>query len=962
MEPTLVITVHGIRTFGHWQDRFGKLVRDAHGNAIIESFRYGYFSLISFIIPPLRWMFVTRFTNELNYAAQRHPKHRIILVGHSFGTHIIAWSLHRLVSKNKCPKISTVILAGSVLRSSFPWNSLLASGTVGRVINDCGINDVVLILSQFFVLLTGMAGRIGFIGMAGTHFTNRFFRGGHSLYFEKLKSPDDEFMRTYWLPLIDPSNLVEIVDQRDAATAMRGIWLTMIQNADLLKMVAYGLIIYAIAYFGFIEPNRIAKENVERANMEFAQRQSQVAAAMLSTGVDIPAAAATLATLANFDSTTALSMRALSYWLPIFVPLPDILNGQKIVLVNWNDQNILINGEKQYIIDGPRVTAFALTDDKKRIVVQDDSDNVRLINVDDFSEIVTANLKSGRVRFSDHLKFLTNVAVSTASSQGTSINSNTDSDIDKAGPPYMDDVSPIKAYGIFESDDKSLILLYGMELESHYTDRRKSLLIAINLRDRSLSALDLDETDIRWSKHDCSELIVSRYDLSKESKGEAFYYTDFSTRKGQLFLKKLDKDEASHVARDFNLKPTRINITFPGCPGAGLSAHKTLSSPTIEGLGGTFDASMIFPMMRDEKGFWKIEAVNKQRVSHRWTVMNYKGSLLPAIPENNGEIEEAHKKLDPTNDGDEPPRSVELMQTALGQFLMYSGFETFHSSYFMVCQLAGKCLRFVLKGSDPVSVSEDGRYLAVKGEEESGIKVVDLEKFNAYTPAAVPASESALSIATAPARLFVRERDAITVYNIDHGLSSARRIRVHAGAGSLGDFGVVGHIVIARLGENGLEAFDETGQRLWASAGDGLRLSRAAHDVLKFSGSIKDDVVVVFSSEEVRLLNLSTGFPLTRVFSIRDLPVIKDNNEKSDEVILNARLRNDGRVEIVTSERIVVRDAPISAEAVSRARSLGFENWLGAEASEKVALLSNRLPLSGPAAQDGRYRFANNPK
>lgn len=245
--------------------------------------------------------------------------------------------------------------------------------------------------------------------------------------------------------------------------------------------------------------------------------------------------------------------------------------------------------------------------------------------------------------------------------------------------------------------------------------------------------------------------------------------------------------------------------------------------------------------------------------------------------------------------------------------------------------------------------------MAVAGEVESSIKIIDLANFKAYTPPTVPTGQSALALATTPARLFVRERDAVTVYNIDHGLSFVRKMRVHAGAGALADFGVVGHIVLAKLGENGLVAFDETGQRLWASAGVGLA-------VPKFSGSVKNDVAIVFSSDKVRLLNLSTGFPLTRVFSIRDLPVLKDHKEESPEVILNAWLRNDGRVELVTSERIVVRDAPMSAEAVHSARALGLERWLGNEASGRGVSPTNRLPLINYAAQSVHRRFADNPK
>ena len=105
----------------------------------------------------------------------------IDIVSHSFGTHLVGWALYDLAPRNL--RFGTIILSGSVLKVGFPWQELIDRYVVARVINDCGLQDSVLVLSQLCVLLTGMAGRLGFQGGLNERFVNRYFRGGHGLYF-----------------------------------------------------------------------------------------------------------------------------------------------------------------------------------------------------------------------------------------------------------------------------------------------------------------------------------------------------------------------------------------------------------------------------------------------------------------------------------------------------------------------------------------------------------------------------------------------------------------------------------------------------------------------------------------------------------------------------------------------------------------------------------------------------------
>ena len=156
-------------------------------------------------------------------------------------------------------RIHTIILSGSVLRSTFHWNDLLVDGSVHRLINDCGCQDLVLVLSQVFVLFTGMAGRLGLHGMTSNHFTNRFFIGKHSLYFEKDGAADDAFMKKYWLPLLKEDSQIEYIDQRTAPNLMQGIMTTVLQNFEAIKLTVYAvlLLVPSLCFYGlYVEADK----------------------------------------------------------------------------------------------------------------------------------------------------------------------------------------------------------------------------------------------------------------------------------------------------------------------------------------------------------------------------------------------------------------------------------------------------------------------------------------------------------------------------------------------------------------------------------------------------------------------------------------------------------------------------------------------------------------------------------
>jgi tetratricopeptide (TPR) repeat protein len=236
----LVITVHGIRTYGDWQADLKRLLEEAEPGIIVRNFQYGYFSALAFLVPFLRWIVARRFRKFLVHAIRSVPSDaRIDVVAHSFGTYLAASAL-KAVPEGR--RINTIILAGSVLRPTFPWFKYQEAGTLGRVVNECGWDDNVLLLCQATALMLGMAGRVGFQAMMGDDFANRYFRGGHGLYFDR----EQRFMRQRWLPLLTSNAPIPAVNERPPLTPLGGGKLFLLNNMHVLKIAGAMVVLLAL--------------------------------------------------------------------------------------------------------------------------------------------------------------------------------------------------------------------------------------------------------------------------------------------------------------------------------------------------------------------------------------------------------------------------------------------------------------------------------------------------------------------------------------------------------------------------------------------------------------------------------------------------------------------------------------------------------------------------------------------
>ena len=264
----MVITIHGIRTYGAWQKRLEELLNPEGDPSRVDvwNYNYNFFSSIAFIIPFLRWIETRRFRKKLASNLRDHKYERIDIVAHSFGTHIATWALHQLM-QDDFPQIHTLILAGSVLKPEFRWEELYPH-RVKRVVNECGTKDSILIINQLGVWFTGMAGRVGFAAFNSNNFRNRYFELGHSGYFE-FKDPATQIdhMKEHWLPLLLSESPIRPYDCRQTPTPLQGVKDVFLRNSEPIKLLLYTLLILLLStpYLIWIKNSYAAESRAKEA-------------------------------------------------------------------------------------------------------------------------------------------------------------------------------------------------------------------------------------------------------------------------------------------------------------------------------------------------------------------------------------------------------------------------------------------------------------------------------------------------------------------------------------------------------------------------------------------------------------------------------------------------------------------------------------------------------------------------
>lgn len=191
-----IVSVHGIRTFGGWQNRLENTIKNEFYLDRVHhiKFRYPYVDLFRFVIPKLRKKLVCRLYEDLLLHWNEDRNRKIHLFAHSFGTYILINALRMAFENNQLiGSVETVVLSGSVLSEDYDFDKIIVTpGKVKSVYNFCAVDDSALLASKAFIPYMGMA---GIKGIYCQSVQNKFYKGGHSLFFDSK----NYFFTTHWM-------------------------------------------------------------------------------------------------------------------------------------------------------------------------------------------------------------------------------------------------------------------------------------------------------------------------------------------------------------------------------------------------------------------------------------------------------------------------------------------------------------------------------------------------------------------------------------------------------------------------------------------------------------------------------------------------------------------------------------------------------------------------------------------
>lgn len=193
----VLLTVHGIRTFGSWQERLFNYLKSESSSDSVEHLHFKYVNIdpFTFVFPKNRDKVIQKLSDGLRDWLRKNRASELVCVAHSFGTFVLIKALENQ-STEDLANVNKVILSGSVLPEDYDFSSFREKCDA-VIYNECAIQDIPLLLSKAFVSGTGMAGKVGFRGI-NEKIHNRFYVGGHSMFFEEAEG----FMQKRWIPIL----------------------------------------------------------------------------------------------------------------------------------------------------------------------------------------------------------------------------------------------------------------------------------------------------------------------------------------------------------------------------------------------------------------------------------------------------------------------------------------------------------------------------------------------------------------------------------------------------------------------------------------------------------------------------------------------------------------------------------------------------------------------------------------
>ncbi len=226
----VVFTLHGIRTYGKWQERFAEICRNDQNLSSLEPINYKHTSIstLNFLFPQRRQKIVEEFLQHFENHLRNNRSQRIICIAHSFGTYILMNALKQVKDQFLLQELDLIILCGSVLDRNYDFDYLSFNRTF-TLINECAVNDYPLAINEAVVPEVGLGGVMGFDGFSGQRKFNRFHSGGHSSFFA------DEFMEKNWLPLLTDTKKIPLINDGDSQGVLYKLILKFCMSLGKIK-------------------------------------------------------------------------------------------------------------------------------------------------------------------------------------------------------------------------------------------------------------------------------------------------------------------------------------------------------------------------------------------------------------------------------------------------------------------------------------------------------------------------------------------------------------------------------------------------------------------------------------------------------------------------------------------------------------------------------------------------------
>lgn len=216
-KPRVVVTIHGIRTYGKWQKAITPFLA-SHG-LVPYHIDFGYFRILKFLFPFTRNRQVKVIQTELRTLLDKVRPRRVSIVAHSFGTFLALEALRR---DNGAVQYDRVVLTGSILPCDFDWKSMMSKKWVMAVLNARATEDRVVEMARIASswplkwitrLAAGNSGRIEFSQKLPTVLDD-YLIGGHSETHNPLRF--ERWARFIAYPLLPEDILEKITTEMQA--------------------------------------------------------------------------------------------------------------------------------------------------------------------------------------------------------------------------------------------------------------------------------------------------------------------------------------------------------------------------------------------------------------------------------------------------------------------------------------------------------------------------------------------------------------------------------------------------------------------------------------------------------------------------------------------------------------------------------------------------------------------------